>query len=73
MFVIDAAAARAFARAGGGNVPLIRSGAATPSITADVAALAANASLPDGCTLKYESGVLSVDVKARTGMAIIFK
>lgn len=70
---IDAASARAFAKAGGGTVPLIRSGAATPSITADIAALTANASLPAGCSLKNEGGVLSAVVPQSGATVISFR
>lgn len=70
---IDAASTKAYARTGGGTVPLIRSGAATPAITADVAALTANASLPAGCSLKNEGGVLSVRIPPSGTTVITFR
>lgn len=47
--------------------------ASTPKITADVAALTANASLPAGCSLKCENGILSVDVKSQEATVIRFR
>ena len=69
---IDAASAKAFARAsGGGTVPLIRSTASTPKITADVEKLTAGADLPAGCSLQNENGVLSVKVEPKSGMVLV--
>ena len=70
---IDAASARAFARAGAGTVPLISTGTSGKTITADVEKLTASADLPAGCSLQNEGGVLSVNVKSQAGMTIIVR
>ena len=70
---IDAASARKYAGAGGGTVPLISTGTSGKAITADISKLTAVASLPDGCSLRNEDGVLSVDVKALPGMTIFVR
>ena len=69
---IDRASARAFARAGGGTVPLISTGTSGKEITADIGKLTASADLPDGCTLQNEGGVLSVKV-TQVGMTIFVR
>ena len=70
---IDAAAARKYARAGGGTVPLISTGTSGKSITADVSALTSVASLPEGCSLENADGVLSVNVKSQAGLTIVVR
>lgn len=71
---INAASARAFAKAsGGGTVPLISTGTSGKYIAADIEKLTASASLPDGCTLQNEGRVLSVNVKSQAGMTIFVR
>ena len=70
---IDAASAKAFARAGAGTVPLISTGTSGKTITADIEKLTASADLPAGCSLQNEGGVLSVNVKSQAGMTIIVR
>lgn len=70
---IDAAAARKYARSGGGTVPLISTGTSGKSITANVSALTSVASLPEGCSLEYADGVLSVKVKGQSGLSIFVR
>lgn len=76
---IDPASARAYKSALGargesrGTVPLIRSTASTPKITADIGALTASADLPDGCALTNDGGVISVEIEAMAGTLILFR
>ncbi len=70
---IDAASARAFARAGAGTVPLISTGTSGKTITADIEKITASADLPAGCSLQNEGCVLSVNVKSQAGMTIIVR
>lgn len=70
---IDAASARAFSRAGGGTVPLISTGTSGKAITADMTALTAGASLPAGCSLKNEGGVISVEVTSEEPTILSFR
>ena len=70
---IDAASARAFAKAGSGTVPLISTGTSGKTISADIDKLTASADLPAGCSLQNYGGVLSVNVKACAGMTIIVR
>ena len=67
---LDADALKAFLKAGGGTVPLIATDSASKAITADLTKIAAD--LPEGCKLKYESGVISVTAK-QGGLIIIFR
>ena len=55
-----------------GIVPLMKTGATNWAITIeDETALAAN--LPEGCSLVYEDGVLSVKIKSGSGLAIFVR
>ena len=66
---LDADALKAFLKAGGGTVPLIATDASSKLITANLDAISAD--LPEGCTLRNESGVISVVAKKPSGVIMI--
>ncbi len=67
---IDEDSASAYARQGGGTVPLICTDSSSHLITADLSKI--GSSLPEGCSLVNESGVLSVKI-SKLGLILIVR